>query len=531
MTKHYDAVVIGAGHNGLVTAAYLARAGKRVTVLERRDVVGGAAVTQEFHPGFKVDVGAHRIGGFHPTVTKDLALAQNGVRLVPTDPVVFAPLKDGRHLLLWRDPEATIEAIRSFSLADADRWSDFNARIAGITKFLRAVYATTPPQLPEAGPQDLWNMLKLGRGLRRLGRREMTEAMRLLPMSVADLLDEWFETDVLKGVLGASGITGVFQGPMAAGTAFVMLHHHVWSDDHVLRGSQLVVGGVGKLTAALAQVATQHGAEVMTGRDVEEIVVENGHVVGVALAGGDLIRAKRVISNADPKRTLLGLMDAAHLDPTFLGKVRNIRYKGACAKVHLALSELPNFSCLPGSGPHLNGVISVSPSLTYLERAYDDAKYGRISREPYLELSIPSLTDPGLAPEGMHVMTIFMQYAPYQLRDGEWNDSKRAELGDLAIDTLAEYAPNLPAAVLHREVYTPADLESVFGLTEGNIYHGELTLDQLFFMRPVAGWSAYRTPICGLYLCGAGVHPGGGVTGAPGYNAAREVLRDFKKKQ
>ncbi|MFQ5704689.1 MAG: phytoene desaturase family protein [Gemmatimonadales bacterium] len=531
MSGRYDAIVIGAGHNGLVTAAYLARAGMGVLVLEQRDNVGGAAVTQEFHPGFKVDSGAHCLSGLHPNVVEDLRLRDNGLRFSSPEPAVLAPLLDGRHLTLSRDSVRTTAAIRDFSARDANRWTEFTSLVGSITSFLRTVYRTTPTGFPEISPRDLWGLLRLVRGLRGLGKRQMMEALRILPMPVAEFLDEWFETDVLKGVLGASGVTGIFQGPMAAGTSYVLMHQHVWSPRGVIRGPQFVHGGIGHLTAALAEAARKNGAEISTGRAVARIVVENESALGVIVEGGDIIKADRVISSADPKRTFLNLVDAGHFDPVFLDKVHNIKYRGACAKVHLALGELPQFSCLGGKGPHLEGIISVSPSLEYLERAYDDAKYGAMSQKPYLDIVIPSLMDPTLAPAGRHVMSIFMQYAPYKLRNEEWNDAKRQELGNLVVNTLTEYVPNLPSCILHRQVYSPADLETVFGLTEGNINHGDLTLDQLFFMRPVAGWARYRTPIDGLYLCGAGTHPGGGVTGAPGYNAAREVLRDSRRKK
>ncbi len=529
MNSAYEAIVIGAGHNGLVTAAYLARAGLRVLVLERRGLVGGAAVTEEIYPGFKFDTCAHRIGSLHPAVVKDLQPARHGAEILQTDPTVFSPLPDGRHLLLWRNPQDSCEAIRRFSEADANRWIPFCGHVGRAAGFLESLYHKAPPNVIARDAATLWTLLKLGGRLRRMGKRDMMEVMRTLPMSVAEFLGDWFETDVLKGTLGAIGISGICQGPLAFGTAFLMLHHQVGSNNGVPRSTEVVRGGVGNLTQALAAAARKWGVEIRTDAEVQRVTVEDNRATGVVLASGDEIAARWIVSNADPRRTFLKLVDPIDLDPQFLREVHNIKFRGACAKVHLALDELPSFTCAPGNGPHLHGVISISPSLHYLEHAYDDAKHGGISRQPYLEILIPSLIDPTMAPPGKHVMSIFAQYAPYHLKEGVWDDARREALGDAVVETLAQYAPNLEAAILHRHVLTPLDLETAYGLTEGNINHGELTLDQLFFMRPVPGWAQYRTPIQNLFLCGAGTHPGGGVTGAPGYNAARQILRDVKR--
>jgi len=445
---------------------------------------------------------------------------------LPSDPTVFAPLPDGGGLTLWRDPERSKEAVSRFSKADADKWSDFSALVLKASGLLAALYEEAPPDVLSRKSSDLWELLRLGRTFRRLGKRDMTEVLRVLPMTIRELLDEWFETEVLKGALGAAGITGLCQGPMAAGTAFMFLHQHAGASRGVFRGSEIVRGGIGNLIGALQAFALERGVEIRKNASVERILVKEGRATGVVLADGSEIPARRVVSSLDPKRTFLGLLDPIELAPDFVRSVRNIPMKGVCAKVNLALGELPDFRSLPADGPHLRGTISISPSLRYLECAYDDAKYGRVSAEPYVEAFIPSLHDPGMAPPGKHVMSLLVQYAPYYRRDGAWDDTRREELGDLAVKTLAGYAPNIEAAVLHRQVLTPVDLESRFGLTEGNIYHGEMTLDRLFFMRPVPGWARYRAPIDNLYLCGAGTHPGGGVTGAPGYNAAREILKD-----
>jgi phytoene dehydrogenase-like protein len=531
MRDAYDAIVIGGGHNGLVTAAYLARAGQRVLLLERRDRVGGAAITEELFPGFRFDIGAHRVGRLYPAVAHDLRLASRGVEIVACDPAAFCPTPDGAHLLLWRDTKRAVESIQRLSGSDAGRWSEFVAFVAAAAGFVQSLHERRPPNLLSKRAADLWELVRLAGRLRRLGRRRMMEAMRVLPMTVAELLDEWFEADLLKGTLGARGVTGLFQGPMASGTAYLFLHHHIGAKDGVWSGGATVRGGVGKLSQALAEAARERGVEIRTSAGVERIAVKDGRVTGVVLEHGEEIGARRVVSGVDPRRTFLELLDPAHLDLSFVRRVRNIRFRGAVAKVNLALGELPDFTCLPGPGPHLNGVISISPSVEYLERAYDDAKHGDVSQAPYLEVVIPSLSDPAMAPEGKHVMSVLVQYAPYDLREGVWDEGRREALGDRVVETLAQYAPNLRSAVVHRQVLTPHDLETIFGLSEGNIYHGEMTLDQLLFMRPVPGWSRYRAPVGGLYLCGAGTHPGGGVSGAPGYHAARAVLSDVKKSR
>jgi phytoene dehydrogenase-like protein len=526
MSSAYDTIVIGAGHNGLAAAAQLAKAGQRVLVLEGRDVVGGAADTQEFYPGFKADIGAHRIGRLHPTVTRDLKpLMKRGLEFVDSDPSVFAPTLEGHHLTLWRDPEQTIDSIGQLSKSDAARWNDFSALVAKAAGLLESVYDQAPPRVTSKKIRDSWELLRVAGRLRRFGKREMMEVLRIMPMTAVELLDEWFETDVLKGALGSMGITGMFQGPMAAGTAYMFLHQHVGSNGGP-RATRRVRGGMGALSSGLADIVRKRGAEIRTNAWVERILLKEGRAAGAQLVDGTEIEAERVVSNLDPKRTFIDLLDPIALDPNFARAVRNIRFRGAVARVNLALGELPSFACLPGDGPHLRGVICISPSLKYLERAFDHAKYGDFSEEPFLEALIPSLSDPGMAPEGKHAMSILVQYAPYHLREGIWDDAKREALGDKVVETLTQYAPNLESAIIGRQVLTPLDLEAVFGLTEGNIYHGEMTLDQLFFLRPVPGWSRYSTPIPGLFLCGAGTHPGGGVTAAPGCNAARCILAE-----
>ena len=525
MSHAPDTIVIGAGHNGLVTAAYLAKAGHRVLVIEGRDVVGGAAATEEIFPGFQVDSGAHRLGGLSRRVIADLGLVGHGLEILPADPAVFTPVEEGRPLLLWRDPDRTALALREISEADAKAWIPFAELIAKAARFLEAAWATTPPDVTGNDLGDLWASAKLALRLRRLGKKDMVEVMRILPMSIYELMDEWFESDLVKGTLAASAVSGLCQGPMAGGTVYALLHHHVGAAG-VIRPTQRVRGGIGRLSAALVAACRQHGAEVRTGVPVDRILLEGGIARGVVLEDGAQVHAHRVVSSADPRTTFLDLLDPEAISPDFAEKIRHVRFRGVCAKVHLALGGLPDFTCQPDQGPHLNGVVSISPSLEYVERAYDDAKYGAVSRAPYLEVSIPSLTDPGVAPDGKHLMSIVMQYAPYTLREGKWDEAARGTLLDTVVRTLARYAPGIDSLIEDRHVLTPLDLERRFGLPEGNIYHGEMTLDQLLFMRPVPGASRYRAPVRGLYLCGSGTHPGGGVTGVPGFNAAREILKD-----
>jgi phytoene dehydrogenase-like protein len=522
----YDAVIIGAGHNGLVTAAYLARAGLYVLVLEQRPVVGGAAVTEEQVPGFTFEPCAASVNWFHPGVARDLDLSRHGLKIISGEPTLFAPLPGGDHLLL--ESGRSVEAIQRFSAADARRWQSFNAHVARLRPILEALYSITPPAGPALNRGDLSSFFGLGASLRQLGRRDVVELLRTLPMSVVEFLDEWFESDVLKGALGAAGITGIFQGPYAAGTAYVLLHHLLGSPAGGLWSPGVVRGGMGNLARALTDAAKRYGVAIRTGVQVARVMVEDNTATGVVLAGGEEVFAHRVISNADPSTTFLNLVDPLELDPTFIRKVRNIKYRGACARVNLALDALPAFATLPGDGPHLRGLILISPSLDYLERAYDDAKYGEVSRIPHLQVSLPSLVDPSRAPRGKHVMTVLFQYAPYHLRGGEWDEAQRTALGDKVEETLSEYMPALTERVVGRQVLTPLDLEQRYGLTEGNLYHGELTLDQLLFMRPVPGWARYKMPVRNLYLCGAGTHPGGGVNGASGRNAAREVLKEWQ---
>ncbi|NJN93797.1 MAG: NAD(P)/FAD-dependent oxidoreductase [Anaerolineales bacterium] len=537
--NQFDAIIIGGGHNGLVTAAYLAKAGKKVLVLERRDTLGGAAATEEIWPGFKINTGAPDVGMVRPEIIAELGLRQHGLDFIESPVTAFAPQPDGPALTMWRDPRETKAEIARFSAADAEKFPAFIRLITALTSILDQIMTTIPPTLEESKAGDLISWAKLGLKLKGLGQREMMESLRTLPMTAQEFLDEWFESEALKGLLGAAGISGIMQGPQSSGTAFLMLYHYLGAADGGFKATRMVRGGTGQLAAALASAAHRYGAKIMTGAEVSQILLEENsttgavYAAGVMLAGGEKLQAKTIISNADPRRTLFGLVGAPNFEPHFGRRIRNMRFRGCTAKVNLALSGLPEFISLPAgsaleNNAYLGGHIIISPSLEYLERAYDHAKYGRFSEQPYLDVVIPTVLDPSLAPAGQHVMSITMQYAPYKLRESNWNEQSRP-LTDKIIDTLAHYAPNLKDLIRHCQVITPLDWEQEYGLTEGNIFHGEMTLDQLLFMRPVPGYGQYRTPVERLYLCGAGTHPGGGVTGAPGYNAAREILSDLKR--
>jgi len=524
-----DVVVVGGGHNGLVTAALLGKAGYSVLLLERRDTLGGAASTEEIFPGFKINTGAHDAGLFRPEVVEALDLGQHGLEFIESPVSVFAPQPDGSALTLWRDIKQSQAEIAHFSKADAEKFPAFVQLMTTLSGMLDSIMTLTPPRLTDNSPGQLLPWLQVGLKLKRLGKQDMMEFLRVLPMTVVEFLNEWFESEVLKGVLGAVGVSGSLQGPQSSGTAFVMLYHYLGAvANGGFRSSRFVRGGIGQLSAALAGAAQKHGVEIRTGVEVARIILNNNQATGVMLADGEHIPAKVVISNADPRRTFFDLVGAPNLEVRFVRRVKNIRYQGSTAKVNLALSGLPSFIALESqSQAVLGGHIVINPNLEYLERAYDDAKYGRYSQHPYLDIVIPTILDPSLAPEGKHIMSITMQYAPYHLRESSW-DEQREKLGDRIIETLAEYAPNLKELILHRQVITPLDWERDYGLIEGGIFHGQMGLDQLLFMRPVAGYGQYRTPVAGLYLCGAGTHPGGGVIGAPGYNAAREILKDLK---
>ena len=527
MTQQYDVIVIGGGHNGLVNAAYLARAGRKVLVLERRHVLGGAAVTEEVFPGFKFTVCSYVVSLLRPEIIEELDLPRYGFHLLPLDGT-FTPLPDGDYLFRSHDSAKTRQELQRHSRKDAEAYEQFGQLMHHMALAVRPTLSMVPPEPTSFSPTNLRGLGLLGKHFAHLGEKRLYQLAKLMTMSSADFLDEWFEYEPLKATMSASGIIGTFLGPRSPGTAYVLLHHYMGEIVGAFRAWGLPRGGMGSVSEAIAGAARHFGAEIRSEAPIERILLADGTARGVVLEGGEEIRARVVVSSLDPKRTFLKLMEPAALDPDFLESVRRYKIRGSSGKVNLALGELPRFTALPGDGAHLRGAISISPSIDYIERAFDDAKYGDYSRRPYLDIVIPSLMDPSLAPRGKHVMSIFVQYAPYQLRQGTWED-KREAFGDTVIDTLSEYAPNLKNAILHRQVLSPWDLEQKIGLTEGNIFHGELSPDQLFFLRPVPGWAQYRTPLRRLYLCGSGTHPGGGVMGAPGRLAALEILKDWER--
>jgi phytoene dehydrogenase-like protein len=493
--------------------------------------VGGTASTEELIPGFRFDTGAHRVGQLHPAIATDLDLGRHGLQMIRTDPGVFIPVAGGRHLLLGESDSAAAESIRTFSPDDARRWPEFSKFTRLVVGFLSALYSMEPPSVPGPLLSDARALARLGLGLRKLGRRNMEEVIRVLPMSCLELLDEWFESEPLRGALAGVAVQGGIHGPMATGTAHNLLRRAAES----VSGSPVELlrprGGVGRLGDSLASAARAAGAEIRTDIAVKHVVLRDDRAAGVVLADGAEIAAGMVASGVGPGVTLLSLSNPGTLEPEFVRDLKAVRYRGATAKVHLALGEPPRFEGLSEHGSHLNGAISISPGIEYVERASDAAKYGRVSEEPYLEAVIPSVTEPDFAPEGKHGMSVLVQYAPYHLRAGSWDRAAADSLADTVVETLGRYAPNLPGSVEARHVLTPADMEERWALQEGSIFQGEMTLDQFFFARPVAGWARYRTPIGGLYLCGGGTHPGGGVTGTSGYLAARRILKDAKGRR
>jgi len=519
----YDVIVIGGGHNGLTHAAYLARAGRKVLVLERRHVLGGAAVTEEVFPGFHFSECSYVVSLLRPDIIRDLDLARHGLEILPLDGT-FTPMH-GNYLWRVNDHGRTYREIARHSRTDAEAYDEYGRAMVEMARFVKPILEMTPADPLADRPRDLTALARLGRRFVQLAPGDRYNLAQLMTMSAVDFLDQWFETDVLKATMSASGIIGTFLGVRSPGTAYVLLHHYMGEIDGAFRSWGFARGGTGAISLAIAGAARAAGVEIRTEAAVSKILVENDRALGVVLENGDELRAPVVSASTDPRLTFLRLVGEAHLPGEFVDALKRYRYRGSSGKVNLALDALPDFTCLPGRGAHLRGAISISPSVDHMERAYDDAKYGRSSRRPYIDMVIPTLTDPSVAPPGKHVLSCFVQYAPYRLRGASWDD-ERDRFGDAVIDTIAEFAPNIRDIILHRQVLTPLDLEREFGLTEGNIFHGELSLEQLFFLRPVAGWSKYRTPLRGLYLCGSGAHPGGGIMAAPGRNAALAVMRD-----
>jgi phytoene dehydrogenase-like protein len=522
LNARYDVIVIGGGHNGLVHAAYLARAGRKVLLLERRHVLGGAAVTEEIFPGFKFSVCSYVVSLLRPEIIRELNLPGHGLEILPLDGT-FTPMPNGDYLWRVNDHAKTRREIARHSRVDAEAYEEFGKAMLQMCKFVKPILAMTPPDPASLSPRELIKLLFLGRRFEKLPVDDKYNQVQLMTMSAAEFLAQWFETDVLKATMSASGIIGTFLGVRSPGTAYVLLHHYMGEIDGAFRSWGFARGGTGAISNAIAEAAREAGVEIRTLSPIDKILVRDGKATGVVLQNGDEIRSDVVSSSVDPNQTFLRMVAPEHLPGEFLEQVRHYKFRGSSGKVNLALDALPDFRCLPGPGAHLRGAISVSPSVEYMERAYDDAKYGNYSRRPYIDVVIPSLTDPSVAPPGKHVLSCFVQYAPYKLQGATWDEARDA-FAENVIDTLTEYAPNLRNIIIGRQVLTPLDLEREFGLTEGNIFQGELSLEQLFFLRPVPGWAQYKTPVRNLYMCGSATHPGGGIMGAPGRLSAMAIL-------
>jgi phytoene dehydrogenase-like protein len=532
MSAARDVIVIGGGHNGLITAFYLARAGCKPLVLEGRDTVGGAAATQEFHPGFRCSTLAHSAGPIHPSILRDMRLHEHGLSWVEPSVALFSPALDGRALLLHRDPAQSAREIEKLSEHDAASYPEFAALLEHFSSLVGRILSLTPPTINKPSAEDLWQLMGVGRQLRGLGRHDMMRLFRFGPMAVADFVSEFFDTELLRAAIAARGVLGASMGPWSAGSTAQLLLLAA-ADPHPSGRLVFPRGGMGALSESLAAAAMPAGAEIRTSAPVVRILVKDGAAAGVALASGEEISAKLVVSSADPRRTLLGLVDPIHLEPGFATKMQHYRMPGTLAKINLALDGLPPFTAavnFGGSAPAeslLSGRILIAPEIDYLERAFDHSKYGEYSSAPFLDIAIASLSDTSLAPAGKHVMSIYAQFAPYRLRNGDWR-SAGSSFADVVLRILAEYAPDLPGRVIARQVITPLDLEQDYGLTGGHIFHGELSLDQLFTMRPILGWARYGTPIRSLFLCGSGAHPGNGLTGLSAANASREIIKSLK---
>src|SRR5579862_1296479 len=522
----YDAIVIGGGHNGLTNAAYLAKADKKVLVLERRHVLGGAAVTEEVFPGFKFSVCSYVVSLLRPEIIRDLDLPRHGLEILPLDGT-FTPMPNGDYLWRVNDHGKTRREIARHSKLDAEAYEEFGKEMVQMCRFVKPILGMVPPDPSSLDPRGLKKMLFIGRRFQGMTSEDKYNQVQLMTMSAIDFLDQWFETDVLKATMSASGIIGTFLGVRSPGTAYVLLHHYMGEIDGAFRSWGFSRGGTGAISNSIGDAAREAGVEIRKEAIVSRILVKNGTAHGVVLDNGEEIHASIVSSSVDPYLTFQKFLDAdKELPADFVEEVKRYKYRGSSGKVNMALDALPDFKCLPGPGRHLRGAISISPSVEYMERAYDQAKYGEFSSRPYIDMVIPSLTDPSVAPPGKHVLSCFVQYAPYKLKPGlNWDDQKEA-FGDAVVNTISEYAPNLKNIIIGRQVQTPLDIERSIGLTEGNIFQGELSLEQLFFLRPVAGWARYKTPIRNLYMCGSATHPGGGIMGAPGRLAALEILKD-----
>jgi phytoene dehydrogenase-like protein len=529
-SKIYDAVVVGGGHNGLTAAAYLARAGLTTLVLERREIVGGCCVTEEIAPGCRVSTTSYIASMLRPEVISDLRLRDYGLRMVPCDPAIQVPFPDGHVVPWWADRARAKEEFKKISAKDAETFVQVDDRLKKLARYLQPFFMEPPPEIDTRSMRGWTDLFRVGSKFRGISSDEVSQLISFLTGSLGEFLDHNYESEKMKAMFLANNVYGKHGGPYQPGTAIGLLFHLLSGGEHELQGFYgHVMGGMGSITQALAASGRKLGVEIRTSSPVAHIDVRDGRARGVVLEDGTEIRARIVLSNADPKRTFLRMVAESELPGEFLHSIRGIKMEGPCAKVNLVLDAEPRFT---GTSPNATALertfYTLVPSLAFAERCYDIAKFGDIPEELWVDCVVSSNADPSLAPSGKHILTCFVQYVPYHLREGNWDDNREL-LGNRVVKKIAEYAPNVPNAIVARQVLTPLDLERTYGLTEGNIFHGDLRLEQLFFMRPVSGWSQYRTPIDGLYLCGAGAHPGGGVTGAPGHNAAHQVLRDWKK--
>ncbi|HEU0121175.1 MAG TPA: NAD(P)/FAD-dependent oxidoreductase [Bryobacteraceae bacterium] len=525
MAGRYDAIIVGGGHNGLVAAFYLAKAGRNVLVLERREMVGGCAVTEPLWPGYRVSSASYLVSLLQQKIVDDMQLERHGYRVDAKDPAFFSPFPDGRYFYTWQDSGKTLAEVAKFSKRDASRMPEFDEQLERLAKLVESLLLTCPPPFPPRGVGEIIEYLKLAGRLRGLSAKDLVALVKVFTMSAADYLDEWFESPEVKVTLATDGVIGANGGPRSPGTAYILLHHCMGGVGGKRGLWGFVRGGMGAVSEAMASAAKAAGAEIRCGAHVARLKVKDNVAMGVVLKNGDELDAKQVASNLDPARTFLRLLDPDVLPPEFAASIRNYRCEGISAKLNLGVKALPNFRALPGASmPHHKATMHICPSMDYVEKAWDDAKYGRPSERPMLELTCPTMYDPSLAPEGRHVIGVFLQYAPYTLKAGSWDDL-RDPFFKRILKVIEEYAPGFSGAIEHAELLTPLDLEKRYSITGGNIFHGEMSLDQMFSLRPVARYANYGTPVTNLFLCGSGTHPGGGVMGAPGHNAAMAMLR------